>query len=56
MAKKLTVKEYAALRGISPASVRNAIKRKNAMPGVTSKEKRGRDWELTVNVKNVCSG
>lgn len=40
--KQITVAQYATLRGISETAVRQAILRKNHMPGVLSTQKFGK--------------
>jgi hypothetical protein len=48
-----TCAEYAALRGITPGAVRNAIKKGHTLPGVITKEKKGRDWLFVVDLNAV---
>jgi len=52
--ERLTCKEYADLRGITPDAVRNAIKKNHILPGVISKEKKGRDWFFEVDKKEAA--
>jgi len=53
----VTLKEYAAMRGITDAAVRKAIMLGHALPGVTSRKKFGRAHVLNVDplkiVKNA---
>lgn len=49
----MTVKEYAALRGIGESGVRNAIHRGHRLPGVTKLEKFGKAHVLHVDNKKV---
>lgn len=49
----MTVTEYAALRGISTAAVRQAIKMNYKLPGVLSHWKSGNVHLLTVRVDQI---
>lgn len=46
---KMTVSQYAALRGIGPSAVRKAIKLGHRLPGVNRREKFGDQHVLYVN-------
>ena len=48
--KKITPSEYAKLRGISLQGVTEAIRKEWSMPGVSSVEKFGRFYLLSVNL------
>lgn len=48
--KKITPSEYAKLRGISLSGVTEAIRKQWSMPGVSSVEKFGRFYLLTVSL------
>jgi len=50
---KLTSKQYAAMRGISDAAVRKAIKMGHKLPGVVRREKFGRAHVLIVDAKLI---
>ena len=51
--KKMTAKQYAQLRGVSPAAVSKAMKYGWRLPGVKSVTSYGRFYVLNVNEKEA---
>jgi len=52
---KMTTNQYAAARGITASAVRKAIKLGHKLPGVTRREKFGRDHVLYVDTKKIAA-
>lgn len=51
--KRLTVTEYAAIRGVTTQAIRKAIAEKWNMPGINKIEKFGKTWVLTYDKNKV---
>ena len=51
--QRMTIKEYATLRGITEGAVRKAIMMNHKLPGVAGREKFGKSHVLHVDKKKL---